>query len=147
MSNSGSRLCERWHEGRRKNAAYYDRAFTEAGATPSGESLRSGQLPLHTPRSASPEAAHIYNQYVIRVPADQRDALRETLKERGIATEIYYPLGLHEQQCFAELGYKTGDLPETEGAARGTLALPIYSEQSPEQRNHLVRSILEFLGS
>jgi dTDP-4-amino-4,6-dideoxygalactose transaminase len=99
------------------------------------------------PRPAPPGARHIYNQYVVRVPADRRDPLRAHLTARRIGTEIYYPLGLHAQACFADLGYRPGDLPETEAAARETLALPVYPELSHEQQEHVVSSVVEFLRS
>ena len=139
------RHLEGWHEGRRKNAAYYDKAFAEAGATPSGTPSPSGRIPLHTPRPPSTQARPIYNQYVIRVAANLRDGLRDQLKERGVGTEIYYPLGLHMQECYSYLGYSEGQLPETEAAARETLALPIYSELTREQLDHVIESVLTSL--
>src|SRR6266508_3367644 len=75
-----------------------------------------------------------------------RDALREYLGKREIGTAIYYPLGLHEQKCFAYLGYKKGDFPETERAASETLALPIYPEISREAQRHVVSAIAEFFS-
>jgi dTDP-4-amino-4,6-dideoxygalactose transaminase len=73
-----------------------------------------------------------------------RDALREHLGKREIETAIYYPLGLHEQKCFAYLGYRKGDFPETECAARETLALPIYPGISREAQRHVIRAIANF---
>jgi dTDP-4-amino-4,6-dideoxygalactose transaminase len=70
--------------------------------------------------------------------------LRAHLGQRQIETAIYYPLGLHEQKCFAYLGYERGDFPETERAARETLALPIYPEIAPEAQLYVVSSIAEF---
>jgi dTDP-4-amino-4,6-dideoxygalactose transaminase len=136
-----------WSKGRAENAARYDRAFVEAGAGVSGAGdWGSLALPLRTPRPAAPTARHIYNQYVIRVPAERRDPLRSHLTRQGIGTEIYYPLGLHMQRCFADLGYGEGDLPETEAAARETLALPIYPELTGEQIDRVIRSVVGFLG-
>jgi dTDP-4-amino-4,6-dideoxygalactose transaminase len=87
---------------------------------------------------------HVYHQYVIRTP--MRDALREHLTKREVGTAIYYPLGLHEQKCFAYLGYRKGNFPETECAARETLALPIYPEISRERQRYVVSAIAEFFS-
>ena len=89
---------------------------------------------------------HIYNQYVIRVPAELRDALRDELRDRGVGTEIYYPIPLHLQECFADLGYREGDLPASERAARETIALPIYAELTEQQREHVTRTVVDFVG-
>jgi dTDP-4-amino-4,6-dideoxygalactose transaminase len=139
------RHLERWHEGRRENAAYYDRASAAAGATVSGKPIQSGRIALQTPRPSVAKAKHVYNQYVIRVPAQLRDPLREHLKQRRIATEIYYPLGLHMQECYSYLGYSEGTLPETESAARETVALPIYPELTQEQLDQISESVVSFL--
>ncbi|MDE2306086.1 MAG: DegT/DnrJ/EryC1/StrS family aminotransferase [Gammaproteobacteria bacterium] len=120
-----------WTEGRRRNAAWYDRAFAAAGL--------AGRL---VPPRAVPGYRHIYNQYVIRVP--RRDALRAFLAERGIGTEIYYPVPLHLQECFAYLGYRVGDLPESERAAAESLALPVYPELEAAQLEHVVATIAAF---
>ena len=85
---------------------------------------------------------HIYNQYVIRVPS--RDRLREHLADCEIETAVYYPLGLHEQECFEYLGYKKGDFPETERAAAETLALPMYPEIPRDAQRYVVNAIVEF---
>ena len=87
---------------------------------------------------------HIFNQFVIRVP--RRDALKAWLKKAGIDTEIYYPLPLHLQECFAYLGYQRGDLPESERAAGETLALPVYPELSDAQAEYVLGSVREFLN-
>ncbi len=128
------RHLESWHLGRQKNAAFYDKAF--AGARLDGR--------VRTPAS-KPGYRHIYNQYVIRVP--ERDRMRDYLKECGIGTEIYYPVPLHIQGCFAELGYKPGDCPESMKAAAETLALPIYPELSEAQQHHVVESVARFVQS
>jgi dTDP-4-amino-4,6-dideoxygalactose transaminase len=120
-----------WTEGRQRNAAYYDKAFAAAGL---GSKLRT---PL-----AMPGYRHIFNQYVVRV--QNREALRARLTERGIGTEIYYPVPLHVQQCFAYLGYRAGDFPHSELAATETLALPIYPELAEAQLAHVVATIAEF---
>ena len=120
-----------WTQGRQRNAAYYDKAFAAAGL---GSKLRT---PL-----AMPGYRHIFNQYVVRV--QNREALRARLTERGIGTEIYYPVPLHVQQCFAYLGYRAGDFPHSELAATETLALPIYPELAEAQLAHVVATIAEF---
>jgi dTDP-4-amino-4,6-dideoxygalactose transaminase len=88
---------------------------------------------------------HVFNQYVIRVAGSLRDTLRDYLFGRQIGTEIYYPVPLHLQPCFASLGYKLGDFPRAEAAARETIALPIYPELSEEQQRFVVGSIRQFL--
>jgi dTDP-4-amino-4,6-dideoxygalactose transaminase len=123
-----------WHAARQRNAAYYDRAFTEAGLT------ERVVLPV-----APPGYRHIYNQYVIRVP--ERDRLRAFLAECGVGTEVYYPVPLHMQECFAYLGYAPQDCPESARAARETLALPIFPELTEEQLQHVVDSIETFVKS
>jgi len=120
-----------WTEGRQRNAAYYDAAFADAGL---GEKLR-------TP-AAVPGYRHIFNQYVVR--AQNRDALRARLTERGIGSEIYYPMPLHLQKCFAYLNHRAGDFPQSERAAAETLALPIYPELNKAQLAHVVATIAEF---
>ena len=95
-------------------------------------------------RTGAPAGArHIYNQYVIRVPAAIRDAVRQDLAARKIGTEIYYPLPLHMQKCFADLGYAEGTFPHAERAARETIALPIYADLVPAQLEHVAASVLE----
>ncbi len=79
---------------------------------------------------------------MIRVP--KRDQLRQHLSERGIGTEVYYPVPLHLQQCFATLGYTPGTMPESEGAANETLALPIYPELTEEQIRYVASTVQEF---
>jgi dTDP-4-amino-4,6-dideoxygalactose transaminase len=79
-------------------------------------------------------ARHIYNQYVIRVPAPIRDAVRDGLAKRKVGTEIYYPVPMHVQKCFAYLGYRDGIFPHSERAANETIALPIYPDLTDAQR-------------
>ncbi|MGH8267486.1 MAG: DegT/DnrJ/EryC1/StrS family aminotransferase, partial [Steroidobacteraceae bacterium] len=119
---------DRWSAGRQRNAAYYDAALARAGI---GDAVR-------TPR-VMPGMRHIYNQYVIRTRA--REALRAHLSAAGVGTEIYYPVPLHLQQCFAYLGHKAGDFPESERAAAETLALPIYPELTETQLQYVVETI------
>jgi dTDP-4-amino-4,6-dideoxygalactose transaminase len=120
-----------WSAGRQRNAAYYNEAFARAKL---GESV---EIP-----HATLGFRHIYNQYVVRVR--QRDALRKYLAEAGIGTEIYYPLPLHLQTCFAYLGHQAGDFPQSERAANETLALPIYPELTPAQMQYVVETIAAF---
>ena len=140
------RHLEAWHEGRRENAETYDGAFAAAGGATSAVPLTAGGFPLRTPQPPSGEATHIYNQYVIRVPAEIRDALRQHLQEQRIGTEIYYPVPLHLQECFAYLGYSQGDLPISEAAACETLALPIYPELSVEQQEYVANTVTTFIN-
>jgi dTDP-4-amino-4,6-dideoxygalactose transaminase len=120
-----------WTAARQRNAAYYDGAFAKAKL---GGAVR-------TPRAVS-GGRHIYNQYVIRV--QDRDRLRQQLGERSVGTEIYYPVPLHLQQCFAYLGHAAGDFPHAEAAALETVALPIYPELMAEQLQYVVDSIARF---
>jgi dTDP-4-amino-4,6-dideoxygalactose transaminase len=120
-----------WTEARRENAARYVALFTEAGLT------KEISVPADTP-------GHIYNQFVIRCA--ERDRLQHFLREAGVATEVYYPVPLHLQECFSDLGYKPGDFPQAELAANETLALPIYPELSYEQQQFVVTKIGEFYG-
>ena len=118
---------DRWSEKRAKNAAAYDALLEGARLTRPHKDSRS---------------RHIYNQYVIR--AEARDALRQHLTDRGIGTEIYYPVPLHLQKCFASLGYQEGDMPQSEAAAREVLALPIYPELTEEQIRYVASCVREF---
>ncbi len=88
----------------------------------------------------------MWNQYVIRVPNDRRDALRKHLTDCRIGTEIYYPLALHQQECFRNLGYAPGSLPESERAAREALALPIFPELTEIEQQTVVHCIGQFFG-
>lgn len=149
------KYLDTWTERRRQNAATYRRLFNEAGlslqpARRTSEAIGSEVVNSldETPGVVLPfEAAngrHIYNQFIIR--CGQRDELMAYLKERKIGTEIYYPVPLHLQECFAELGHKAGDFPESERAARETLALPIYPELTESMMAMVVEAINDFYG-
>ncbi len=129
---------DEWSAARRAIADGYREEFTRRG-------LASRiALPAEPYRKYGLTNHHTYHQYVIRTP--ERDALRQRLNEKQIGNAVYYPLGLHQQQCFAHLGYRRGDLPETEHAASETLALPIYPELTAEQQLFVIDSIAEFLA-
>jgi dTDP-4-amino-4,6-dideoxygalactose transaminase len=123
-----------WTEGRQKNTDTYRALFADAGLS------ERVSLP------GAVEDRHIYNQFVVRVAADQRDALRTYLTEAGVGTEIYYPVPLHLQKCFANLGHREGDFPEAERAANETIALPIYPELTEEQLGYVVEQMKGFFG-
>ena len=127
-----------WSAARRAVADNYREEFERSGLT------NQIALPAEPYSERGLTNHHIYHQYVIRTP--RRDALREHLTRREIGTAIYYPLGLHEQDCFAYLGYRVGDLPETESAARETLALPIYPELPRDAQRYVAEAIAEFFS-
>jgi len=127
-----------WSAARRDVADFYREEFTRLGLT------SRLSLPSEPYRERGLTNHHIYHQYVIRTP--KRDALREHLTRKEIGTAIYYPLGLHEQKCFAYLGYRAGEFPETERATRETLALPMYPELSREAQRYVTESIAEFFA-
>jgi dTDP-4-amino-4,6-dideoxygalactose transaminase len=120
-----------WTAARQENACFYFGAFERAG-------LKS----TVTLPAARPGVRHIYNQFIIRAP--RRDALKAHLAKEGIGSEIYYPVPLHKQECFASLSYLNGAFPESERAATETLALPIFPELSREQLQYVVDSIARF---
>jgi dTDP-4-amino-4,6-dideoxygalactose transaminase len=139
-----------WTAGRQRNAATYRQLFTEAGLVTDNRQLKtegsqssvvSCQSFISLPHDAG-YGRHIYNQFVIRAP--RRDALMAHLKARQIGHEVYYPVPLHLQECFADLGYRGGDFPESEVAARETLALPIYPELALVQQEAVVSAVKEF---
>jgi dTDP-4-amino-4,6-dideoxygalactose transaminase len=121
-----------WSNKRKENADRYRELFTNAGLTEQVE------LPFEREN-----CRHIYNQFVIRAPR-VRDELRKFLAAADIGTDIYYPVPLHLQECFEYLGYREGDFPESERAARESLALPIYPELRFEQQEYVVKKIGEF---
>ena len=136
---------EAWHAARARNAAHYDDAFAKAGAAPHGVPLADGGLPLRYPVAPSAPARHVFNQYVVRVPAARRDALRSALAEAGIGSEVYYPIPLHLQECFRDLGGRAGDFPVSEAAARETLALPIHPHLTDAQREAVPAAVIDIL--
>jgi dTDP-4-amino-4,6-dideoxygalactose transaminase len=129
---------QKWNDARRERARTYGRLLTSAGLTKTGGNAAAPVVLLKT----LPGAHHIYHQYVIRVR--DRDKLRAFLNERGVGSEIYYPIPLHLQKCFAYLGYTPGDLPEAERAALDVLALPMFAELEEDEQRHVVESIAEF---
>lgn len=120
-----------WHEARRANAAFYDAAF-------------AGEPKISTPKIA-PENYSVYNQYVVRVP--NRDKCLQELRARGVNCEIYYPLPLHKQECFAKLGYKDGDFPVAERVAAGCMALPIFPELEKSEIEKVARELKSVVAS
>jgi dTDP-4-amino-4,6-dideoxygalactose transaminase len=147
------KYLDEWTAARQRNAARYRDLFNKAKLSVTSELLKPAQsgpaaatdlseaqgvaLPLE-----SPNVRHIYNQFVIRT--SQRDQLMAHLKTRKIGTEIYYPVPMHLQECFADLGHRVGDFPVSEQAANETFALPIYPELTPELQSSVVDAIAEF---
>jgi dTDP-4-amino-4,6-dideoxygalactose transaminase len=123
-----------WSAMRRANAARYESLFTAAGL--------AGQVTLPF---IPPGSVHIFNQYVVRVP--ERDRVRAFMADRGVTTEIYYPVPFHLQECFASLGHARGDFPNAEAAADSTLALPIYGELTAGQQEAVVAAMHDALAA
>jgi dTDP-4-amino-4,6-dideoxygalactose transaminase len=130
------RHLDAWTEGRRTVSARYSELFDEAGL--------AGLIGLP---SEAEGRHHVYNQYVIRVPELARDPLRAHLAAKRVGSEIYYPIPLHLQVCFAPLGHKPGDFPESERAAAQTIALPMYPELTESMQAHVVKSIAEYVAA
>jgi dTDP-4-amino-4,6-dideoxygalactose transaminase len=124
------RHLDAWSRKRADNAQRYNKFFAHTIV----------QTPVIAEGNTS-----IYNQYCIRV--SRRDELRQHLQNSGIGTEVYYPVPLHLQECFAPLGGKPGQSPSAEAAAREVLALPIYPELTPAQQERVAATVLEFLGA
>jgi dTDP-4-amino-4,6-dideoxygalactose transaminase len=124
----------RWTAMRRENAARYEGLFAAAGLV--------GRVALPITPSG---CGHIFNQFVVRVP--DRDRVRAFMTERGIGTEIYYPVPFHLQECFASLGYARGDFPQAEAAADTTLAIPIYGELTAGQQEAVVAAMHDALAA
>jgi len=127
-----------WTRRRQENAKRYTQLFEESGLLE--------RVGLILPQAVYSEVGvphgHIYNQFVIRVP--HRDRLRAYLQQEGIGSEVYYPVPFHLQECFRALGYREGDFPCAEQAAKETLALPIYPELASEMQSHVVEKIRAF---
>lgn len=132
------RHLDGWSAGRLRNALYYSRKLEESGLTAKG--LVATPAMLY--ERGGDRNHHIFNQYTLRVR--NRDGLKAFLQEKGVATAIYYPVPLHLQECYKDLGYKKGDFPESEKAAGEVLSLPIYPELSDEQKDYVVAAVAEF---
>lgn len=131
--NVKMRHIDQWTALRQANAARYHQLFRAAGL----------HKKLVLPR-CEPMQHHVWNQYTIRVPDGRRDALRSYLSEAKMGSEIYYPVPLHLQQCFEQLGYESGSLPETERAATEVLSLPIFPELTAAQQTAVVERIGQY---
>jgi dTDP-4-amino-4,6-dideoxygalactose transaminase len=125
------RRLDAWTQRRQEHAAFYDVAFRAAG-------LRDGMV--QTPTVV--QSGHVFEHYVVRVT--DRDAVRDSLARQQVGSAVYYPVPLHLQPCFAGLGHRPGDFPESEEAARSTLALPIHPELSDEQRQRVVEAVVSY---
>jgi len=126
---------EGWSTARDENAKRYDTLIGEAG------------LDAHLVRPHVADGMlHVWNQYTVRVPGGRRDALREHLQSEGVGSEIYYPVPLHQQECFAGLGYATGSLPETEKAAEEVLSLPIFPGLTEAEQQTVVHHMAAFFA-
>ena len=125
---------DNWTQARQQGAAYYTTSLVKYGL--------QGRL-IEAPKTM--QSRHIFNQYVVR--CEDREGLREHLKKDKITTEVYYPQPMHLQECFADLGYKKGEFPESERAALTSLALPMYPELPNAQRERVVRSMAAFYES
>jgi dTDP-4-amino-4,6-dideoxygalactose transaminase len=139
-----------------KYAQHFERTGLGSGVSSKGyedrdvkESSQTLYPIPYTPSNSSDNSfSHVFHQYVVRFEGfsrEQRDSLRDYLAKQGIGTSIYYPMGLHQQKCFAYLGVPTGALPETERACEETLALPIFPEMTDEEIKYVVEKIAEFV--
>jgi dTDP-4-amino-4,6-dideoxygalactose transaminase len=127
---------DQWTAARQRKAQQYELMFDDAGL---GERIEAPFVRNN--------ARHIFHQFVIRVRDGKRDSLREHLRECGVGTDVYYPVPLHLQDCFAYLDYQDGDFPLAEYAARETLALPVYPELTDEQQDYVVNMIAQFFNA
>jgi dTDP-4-amino-4,6-dideoxygalactose transaminase len=126
-------MLDSWHEGRRKHAAWYLEALADIDASD-----------LVLPGEVVPEGRHIYNQFTVQVKQGKRDALMAHLRSLGIGCAVYYPICLHQQPCFLDLGYTEGQLPASELAAKEVLSLPVYPEMTEAMREEVVRGLKSF---
>ncbi len=126
------RHLDAWSDARRRVADRYDRLLADVPG-------------IVTPFRAA-ERSHIFHQYTIRVLDGKRDALQTHLKAHGVGTMIYYPRPLHLQECFAHLGYREGQFPQSEAASREVLSLPIFPELTEEEQNAVVAAVRGFLA-
>ncbi len=129
-----------WSAARRERASVYRDLFTQAGL------LEKVRLPAEPYAGRGVTNHHVYHQYVVRVAAGVRDALRAHLTAQGIGNAIYYPLALHQQECFRSLGYKEGDFPAAEAAARESLALPVFPELTGDEQRAVVAAVASFFS-
>jgi len=125
------KYLDQWTEGRRRNAERYQQLFART---------------RHADRVSLPPTVpgnfHVYNQFTVRAP--KRDELRAFLKEKGVGTEVYYPLPMHLQNCYRDLGHQKGSFPQSEHAAEEVMSLPIYAELTEAQQVYVVEMIAEF---
>jgi dTDP-4-amino-4,6-dideoxygalactose transaminase len=138
------KYIQEWNQARRDRAEIYHRLFADAGLAGSQSADQQtipDDFPIHLPQT-SPQAHHVFHQYVVR--AYRRDELREFLTARKIGSEVYYPIPLHLQPCFVYLGYREGEFPEAERAAKEVLALPMFPELTEEEQCWVVKSIADF---
>ena len=131
------RHLDQWSDARRRNAAEYRQLFAAGG-------LSADRLVL--PAEADYCTGHVYNQFSVLVKNGKRDHLRQALVAAGIGCDIYYPVPLHRQECFASLGYKDGAFPVSERTAQEIIALPIFPESTREQREYVVATIAAALN-
>jgi len=131
------RYLDEWNAARAKRASAYDLLLKSAGLL--GTKAKPGPIRL---LARHPQAHHIYHQYVVR--AEKRDELRDFLAQHGVGSEVYYPVPLHMQECFIYLGYREGDLPHSEKAAKEVIALPMFPELTSDEQAQVVHTIAEF---
>jgi dTDP-4-amino-4,6-dideoxygalactose transaminase len=132
-------FLDEWNAQRRLLAEHYRGLFEQAGLVDAGPYPRNGVV---LPKTRS-RATHVFHQYVIRVR--RRDQLKEFLRNRGVGSEIYYPLALHQQPALKTLGYPAGSFPESERAAAEVLALPMFAQLTYQEQEIVVAAIADFL--